>query len=567
MLPLAACALVLTASLPAYAAVGKDFDLQGFIDTAVKAGQKHIVVPAGVYRVKPTAGVHLSLANLHDIEIDCSHVEMICTQTVQAVHISRCRNLVLKGLTIDYDPLPFTEGKITALTPDKKVADVALFDGYPGANSVTTFKYEVYRPDTHTLRQDLGDASKVDVMDERHIRLTAGGWANAPMQVGDIVTIGTEYPAGARNHAVVIDGCVNLKLEDITLYASPVFGFLENGCDRTTYLRCKVDRCPPAADIVQRAYPRMRSLDADAFHSAGAVKGPALIDCVARFMGDDAINIHGFYDMVTACNWADLRVLINGSPLQVGDPLELLTYQGVRLPDATVTKVQVDGNITPDEHAFIAKQHMYEHFRVGWNPVALKITLDRPVDLPMGSLVCCTRRVGNEFMVKGCHFGPNRSRGILIKASNGQVIGNYLTGNWGEAIKVSPEYFWLEAGSSIDVTIQDNTISNCRAIPIAVYANGGAGAVAPAGAHRNITITGNKISDCGYPGIAVTSTDGLVIEGNTVGAPAADKNLAGLSRFLGLDVSDLQPIMTSQCAHAIIKDNHIAPAPAPASHE
>jgi hypothetical protein len=82
------------------------------------------------------------------------------------------------------------------------------------------------------------------------------------------------------------------------------------------------------------------------------------------------------------------------------------------------------------------------------------------------------------------------------------------------AILVSPEYWWLEAGSSNDLVISDNAISHCSGIPIRIEAKGGNGQTAPAGAHRNLIISGNAITGCAMPGILVTSTAGLQIRDN-----------------------------------------------------
>ncbi len=65
----------------------------------------------------------------------------------------------------------------------------------------------------------------------------------------------------------------------------------------------------------------------------------------------------------------------------------------------------------------------------------------------------------------------------------------------------------------------DNTISGCRDVSIAVYANGGNGSAAPAGAHNMIGIIGNEIRNSTNPAIAVTSTRGLKLYDNTIEAP------------------------------------------------
>lgn len=527
----------------------KDFDLQAYVDGEIRAGRKRVTVPPGRYRVAPRNRQHLLLRDLQDVQILADGVEMICTETTRALTVANCRNVTVRGLVIDYDPLPFTQGRIVKLSGDKKVHEIELFDGYPPAEAARNFKYEIFRPDTRTLRCEDHYPLKVEVVDSRRLRIVNGsGRAGDPEQEGDLVVIGAEHaPHGSAAHAVELSGSVNVRLENIDLYASNCFGFLEYNCDGSTYYRCRIDRRPAASDIVRRADPRLRSLDADAFHSKHAVKGPAYVECVARYMGDDAVNICGDYHMVTEVRGAELRVLAKGTlNIAPGDPVEVFAYDGRRLPDAKMVKAERDGKITEDEKAFLLQQRMDEGIRTRWNADAYRVTLDRPVDLGRGSLIASARRMGNGFLVQNCDFGFNRSRGILIKASDGKVVGNRLTENWGPAILVSPEYWWLESGSSNNVEIRDNVIAACRARPILVHAQGGEGLIsgkpAPSGAHNNISIVGNTIADSPLPNIEVTSTAGLRIEKNTFRSPRGGK-------------PGTEPVKTVNCDRVTLSDN------------
>ncbi len=514
--------------------------------------------------MKPRNREHLALRNVTGVEIIARNVEMICTETTRALTFEGCRNVTVRGLTIDYDPLPYTQGRIVTMSADKMSHEIELFDGYPGAEEVKPFKYEIFRPDTRTLRFGSYYGFKVEVLGPKRIRVTKG--ANyrrnpfKPEEVGDIIAIGTAHaPGGSIPHAVYANRCAGLKLEDVSLYASNCFGFFETNCDGTTYLRCRVDRRPPETDLKERASPRIRSLNADAFHSKHAVKGPALIECVARFQGDDCINICGDYHMVTSCSGRGLRVLgKRGMNIEAGERVELLTYEGKRLPDARVATIERDGDINAVEKRFLSRQRMNDDIknnRHGSLAKAYRITLNRAVDLPMGSLVCSMRRTGNGFAVRNCDFGYNRSRGILIKASDGEVVGNKLTECWGEAIKVAPEYWWLESGSSNNVRIADNVIKRCRSIAVAVYAFGGPRNVAAAGAHNSISITGNTISDCPVPNILVTSTTGLKIEGN-VCEPSETRKLESWElHAFKLKPETLEPVMTVGCEGCEIGNN------------
>ncbi len=526
------------------------FDPQKFIEVQVQSGNHRIVLPAGRYRVVPHDRQHLVLRNLKDVEIVADGFEMICTETTRALTISHCTNVTVRGMVIDYDPLPFTQGRIVGFSDNKRVHEIELFDGYPGADQAWNFKYEIFRPDTRTLRTDDRYPSSVEVAGPRRIRVhLPGGRENDPEQLGDLVVIGSEYaPHGSAAHAVACDHDVNVRLENIDLFASNCFGFIEDHCDGSTYYRCRIDRRSADKDLVKRADPRLRSLDADAFHSTGAIKGPAYIECTARFMGDDAVNIHGDYHMVMAAQGSELRVLAKGEMnIQPGDPVELVNYDGVRLPDAKAVSVTAGGSIRDDERAFLLHQNMDAGLKDAKNSLtkAYTIILDRAADLPEGSLICAANRIGNGFSVKDCQFGFNRSRGIIIKASHGEITGNHLEGSRMSAILVAPEYWWLESGSSRDVKISGNTIIACGGIPIRVEAAGGSGQIAPASAHRDIRITGNTIEQCSLPGILVTSTTGLTVAGNQFRDSVPTAAIPGEMRRAGLKT--LQPVVKINC--------------------
>jgi len=498
---------------------GRDFDLQGFIDAAVKAGTNPVRVEPGRYRVKPRHSQHLVLRGLSNVVIDCTGVEMICTETTRALTIADCTNVMLRGLTIDYDPLPFTQGRITGLSPDKRVHEVTLFDGYPRAEAARNEKYEIFRPDTRQLRRETPHIESIEVVDDAHLRLTkAGGGPHDAEEVGDLVVIAaTQAPGGSAAHAVECHGSRQVVLEDVSVYASNCFGFLETDCEATTYRRCHYDRRPPEADLVARE-PRLRSGTADAFHSKHAAVGPRYLECVARFMGDDAVNICGDYHLVMGSKGKTLRVLAeHGMNLRAGDTAELVAFDGRRLPDAVIVDIRDATPISADEAAWLRTQRMDERLRTNAGGLVSKgyeVELDRDVDLPRGSVIASTRAMGNGFVIDRCTFGFNRSRGILIKASHGTITNCTLPESWIVGILVSPEWWCLESGSSSDLMITGNSILDCPTSGIIVQSIGGNGRVAPAGAHKNLSIVGNTFSNVALPFILCTSTEDLTLKDN-----------------------------------------------------
>lgn len=531
--------------------VGRDFDLQGFIDAALAAGDRTVRVPPGRYRVTPRRAQHLVLRGLTDVVIDCTGVEMICTETTRGLTIADCMRLTLRGLVIDYDPLPFTQGRITSLSPDKRVHEIELFAGYPRAPSAQNAKYEIFRPDTRTLRRDCPELTAVEVIDAAHLRLTkAGGGRHDAEEVGDIVVIATQHaPGGSAAHTIVCEASSNVVLEDVVVHASNAFGFLETDCEATTYRRCRYDRRPPETDLVARE-PRLRSGNADAFHSKYASIGPRYLECVARFMGDDAVNICGDYHLVMTSAAATLRVLAkHGLNIEKGDGVELVAYDGRRLPDARVVSIREAEAITPDEQVWLRGQAMNDNLRTNAGGAVSKgydVVLDRAVDLPRGSVIASTRRMGNGFVIERCTFGFNRSRGILIKASRGTIGGCMLEGSQEVGILVAPEWWWLEAGSASELVITGNTIVNCPTPGIAVMAIGGNGRVGPAGGHKNIRIAGNRFENVPFPCILCTSTDGLELADNRF--PTEPQPQATWGSHLVPAADRGKPVVTVECS-------------------
>ena len=111
-------------------------DMRTFIDGELAAGKKEIVVPAGRYYTTPKDGTHLQFKNLEDVTVKAYGAELICTQTIAAIRIENCRNLKIEGLVIDYDPLPYTQGKIVSMSDDKMSFEVEIFEGYGDVKNV-----------------------------------------------------------------------------------------------------------------------------------------------------------------------------------------------------------------------------------------------------------------------------------------------------------------------------------------------------------------------------------------------------------------------------------------------
>lgn len=507
------------------------FDLQKFIDLEIRAGKKTIYIPKGRFRVNPQHRVHLRLDNLSDITIDGTGVEMICSQTTRAISINNCQKLTIRGLTIDYDPLCFTQGVISAMASDKSYIDVQLQDGYP--TNIST-RMEVFNPETKLLRRHTyygwQNAKKIDKKTYRFTKIENYKYNSSSdfEQIGDIVVINSEFaPDGMIPHAIHSDSCTNLRLENITVYSGPTFAFLETNGNRNTYYRCTVDRRPETTDYIKR-FMRYRSNNADAFHSKFAFVGPQIIECSAQFQGDDGVNICGAYYLVLTSQDGVIRVASHREmDIRKGASLDCISYSGERVQNIKVLDVRVAGSVNPNDIEFIKKCSIHEKVQTGMLNSQTKVyelVLDKAdTGLNMGSVISDANRTGSGFLVKNCNFSNNRSRGILIKASNGSVVGNTLNGNWLQAILVSPEAFWLESGCSDNVEITENKISdNLSKECILIGATCMDRKTPKAGIHQNISLKNNELVNCPVPQIKCIAVKGLILENNSIDKTIVD---------------------------------------------
>ena len=311
------------------------------ISTKSAPGNKNIDIPKGIYYLDAQPVAHLMLTEINDTIINFNGSEIICRDNTRAIHIQNCSQLQLLNLSIDYDPMLYTQGVIQDITP--KTIDLKIQTGYP-CDQIAPKDGEVFDPKTMELKPNsrtFHDFSSVENIGFRTLRVHRK--RSLPqdtfMQKGDIMVLKRKQQradGGAFHpHAVYSYRSQSLRFENVTVYASNCFSFLDEECGNTIYYRCKVERKKHDPRV---EFPRLRSSNWDAFHSINAEEvGPSILECSAHHMGDDAVNIRGTYHVIFPKNKKEYTVLAkNDCNIQVGDPVELLTLKGKRLADSKV---------------------------------------------------------------------------------------------------------------------------------------------------------------------------------------------------------------------------------------
>jgi|GEM_PF-6951855 len=488
--------------------------IQTLVDQALLNGASEVVIPAGTYEVSDT----LRLNNIDNFSVLADGVTMVLTQRRQTIKVDNCFNLLIQGLTIDIDPLPFTQATITSNAPDWSWLEAQIHEGYPQDPSSST-KVEVYDGDTGLLLPNVWTVynASVQKLTADTVRVSGTSGYASGVKIGDKIVIGCPQIVP---HAVMTRDSISCTYTNVTLHASTTFGFFETGCHGNQYLGVQII---PGPSPVPGGEPRLRSLNADGIHSSAATKGPRIENCTIMCNGDDGIAIRCDFDLILEASGNTVIIVSKGDPeMQAGDTVRSYTEGGVLNFEAVVNAITPVSGYSQLRADVLAGsgvsntslfQDMYE------------LTLSTNVSAGAGSWIYPVDRVGNGFIARNNYIFNKRARGLLIKAGDGLIEGNTIEYNHMGAIVLGPEVYWGIAGFSQSVRIINNTINHCGLNPgnagtiqagvITVSADG-SGGFAPVGGHRDIEISGNRIDQCLGANILATSIDGLIIKNNVL---------------------------------------------------
>lgn len=488
--------------------------IQDLIDEAIQNNEPEVIIPAGTYRVDQT----LRITNVDDFAIIADDVTMIQEVREQFIFLSNCSNLLIRGLTLDHDPLPFTQATITGHAPDWSWLEAQIHAGYP-QDPDTTSKIEVFEAETGLLIPDVWTiyGANVEKRTADTVRVTGTSSFSGQVELGDNIVI--DCPIRIP-HGVELRGSTNCRFEDITLHTSTMFGFLEIGCHGTHYHEINII---PGPSPISSGATRLRSTNADGIHSKHATLGPRIENCNFVSLSDDAIAINGDYDLILETTGNTVIMAAKRDiEIQVGDTLRSFSPAGIFNFEADVEAIAATTGYAEQLNAALASSNIYQ--TALFNDI-YALTLSESISAAPGSTICPINRKGNGFIVRNNYIRNKRARGILIKAENGLIEGNTIEYNHMGAIVLAPELSWMEGGFSRSVRIVNNRIRHCGLNPsnwnttqagaITVSAEGDNG-FAPAGGHLNIEISGNRIDSCLGVNIVASSITGLTITDNVM---------------------------------------------------
>ena len=491
-------------------------ELRRLLDQGVRSGAAEIVIPPGVYRGGPVPGAkdHLRLEEVKNTVIRAEGVTLICTNPTRALTLHNCSQVTIEGLTIDYDPLTFTQGDIVAVDPKAGWLDIKIHSGYP-----LRAQDRIDIVDRQTRFRKAGSpymwGTKAELRPEGIVRISGSKAAAGFAQVGDLASLGSNLGA-AIPHTLVLDDCAAITLKNVTIYASNCMGIVAGGGEGGHHFTgCRVVPGPTPPGATE---PRILSTDADAILTVGLRQGVITENCEIRDAGDDSWSVQSSDYVVLQRTGNTLYLAARAeSRLQVGDRLQA----ALATPMATLTQVT---SVSAEDPALpapirqkVKEAPAYDYWHLNKRKVT-RVTFTGEVPWQTGDSVYDLDAQGNGFIFRN---NTVRSSGrILIKAA-GLIEGNRIEG--GNSIMVNPEVKFPAAAGLAQVIIRNNTLVDCHlsnntdshpAGAISIVSLGSKGTVRPAGVFGEILIENNTIEGGNGVGVAVTSAKTVTLRDN-----------------------------------------------------
>lgn len=520
-------------------APGDDYDPIALIQAMPRGPEGNIVIEPGVYTL-PSWG--LSLSGLQNVQVSAGGVTFLATNPQQnALSLGNCANLLVEGLTIDYDPLPFTQGTLTAIDPVSYTADFTVHDGYPDlSDSYLVNRFHLFDAAQHRWKPGSPDyyIKQTERLGPRQgrIHLQSSDPGFSCLEVGDRIALnirsGVVLSLGA--------GCSSNTFRDVTIHSGPGAAIMGRLAEHAgTFENVRVVPGPPPAGATQE---RLLSTCADAFNVAYTRAGPVLDGCEFSYMGDDSINLHGV--ILPVLVWEDARTCLSVRPttekfdelLRAGDEVRFLTEPDYRLLDTAVIEDISSASASYSEWEATIKT-IWPTFASSTSASFYRVRFDR--DLYPGSngldgsdvFFEAFASTASGYVIRNSYFHDHRARGLRLMTGSGLVESNTFERIKGVAISIGPSFdYWKEAGWIEDVVISNNVISDVGQGMNMLWADSSTlGAISvfaevePDGqntiyypGNRNLTITGNTIDGCSLDGIHVVAGKDILIEGNTI---------------------------------------------------
>jgi hypothetical protein len=405
-----------------------------------RRGGGRLTIPAGVYDFMAKAGVALAFDNLPALEIDASGVEFLFRGEIRPFIFTKCQKVRIRGLTISWKRVPFSQGDVESVGVDGKSAVVLLdaitpIDGWSKVEAIGEYE----RSSGLIARNGLdvyNAVASVAAADARRVAL--GFKRSIPLKRGTTLVL---RHALYDSLAMKFVECSDVQLNGVTVHSAPGMAIVGNRCSNITLTGCRVMPRPGSRLLM--------STNADAVHFDDCDGYVVIEDCRFARMGDDGVNVTSSYRRILERLDDRTVVLTNrgNAPFQAMDaPFEGDAYEfasGSTLESRGNDEVLVPAPVIPSAPVTRETLHFAHNL---------------PPGVQVGDVVIDTSRTP-RLSVRNCAFDGNRARGVL--AHNNATIENCIFRHQSaQGVLLSPDLYWMEGPEVSNVRIANNVFDD-----------------------------------------------------------------------------------------------------------
>lgn len=433
--------------------------------------------------------------NEENIIIDGHGETIIFKGLIQPFEFIGCKNIVIKNLTIDWERPGFTEGEIVGVDPNELI--IKVDEGYCLQGNEPVWAMQDY----DVVKNRLGynclfrSMSNIEKLDEGLVKVKYKG--DEVFNLGDKIIlrhIGNYRPGFHFNK------CQNIRMENVTINNAVGMGII--GHQSHNFIANKL--------VVKPSGNRIMSTTTDATHFISCTGHIQFNNCYFEGMGDDAVNVHGFYYYITKI-------------------LDSYTFEAeLKIKDGTQNQL-MDTPDDGDEIELVRGDTLKEYFQgniknvqideENWK-VIIRIKEELPKDLSLNDLMANATKVA-KLNFDQCLVKNIRARGLLIQNRGVNITNSKFYNCTGTGIHIDTADGWMESIGTRDVVINNNEFINCgygdgtyeNTSGIVVMTECKEQAV---GVHKNITISNNKIIAESDIGIYIACAENVTLANNNI---------------------------------------------------
>lgn len=434
----------------------------------------------------------IDLSGARNVTLKATGATLLCEGWMEPISVEDCTNVTICGITIDYKRKPFATGDVVAV--EKDYFDVQFEEERTITDKIPLMRMTFWHKSQNYMHPEPIYFPNREILQNNKVRFHHSVSKNL---------MDCKVGVGHSFHfrpGILILRSLNTQIIDVTIHSQPGMGIVGFGSKDIRIKRLSVIPAP--------GY--YFSTNTDATHFA-CCEGVLHFDgCHFRGQGDDATNVHGYYQTILEADGNTAKLRVNAPTYthaqvadvpRVNDKMELVDIKTlVPLRVYTVSKVEAQpGNIEP----------------------VVTFTEKLPDDFGSYYLMNITQLP--HLIFENSLIDSHHARGILVKTRGASIKNNVFRQCTGTAIHVGTEGGWHEGTHSKDILIEGNVIHKCGMG--AGNQNGACGiAVNVSGAntdgtflHDNIRIENNLIQGDGNPcGIFVGNSNRVCLKGNEI---------------------------------------------------